>query len=199
MVATSEQNDQTKGLENWKYQDDIFPMVAQNRLGNTWKLFEAWLRILQLIALLGVLGVSMVSFPEVMRGVEQLNFYQHAPALTDFQDWLLLAFLPCFVFGGTSGVVLSLICLPASRRRALVVGFGISVATTGWLYVTTAPQNGLGGSFGLTTGMMSAIWVARPMSRALVRLLLPPASRWHIAWLWTADGLRVPGAQRNSS
>ena len=60
MVATSEQNDQTKDLENWKYQDDIFPMVAQNRLGNTWRLFEAWLRILQLSTLLGVLGLSLI-------------------------------------------------------------------------------------------------------------------------------------------
>ena len=199
MAATSEQNEQTKGLENWQYQDDVFPMVAENRLWNTWKLLEAWLRILQLFAMLGVLGVSVVSFPEVMRGLEQINLYTHAPALTDLRHWLLLVFLPCFVFGGTSGVLLSLICLPASRRRALVVGCGISVATTGWLYVTTTPQNGLGGSFGLTIGLLIAIWFARPITRFLMRLLLPPASRWHIAWLWTADGLRVPGAQRSSS
>lgn len=199
MITTSGQHEQTKGLENWQYQDDVFPMVAQNRLWNTWKLFEAWLRLLQLLTLLGVLGVSVVSFPEVMRGLEQLNLYPHAPALTDLQDWLLLVFLPCFVFGGTSGVLLSLICLPASRRRTMVVGFGISIATTGWLYVTTTPQNGLGGSFGLTLGLQIAIWVARPITRFVMRLLLPPASRWHIAWLWTADGLRVPGAQRSSS
>lgn len=199
MVASSEQNEQTKVLESWQYEDDVFSMVAQDRLRNTWKLFEAWIRILQIFALFGVLGVSVISFPEVMRGLEQTNLYQHTPALTDFQDWLLLVCLPCFIFGGTAGVVLSWICLPASRGRTLVVGFGISVATTGWLYITAPPQNGLGGSFGLTTGMMSVVWVARPMSRALVQLLLPPASRWHIAWLWTADGLRVPGAQRNTS
>ena len=199
MATKYRQNEQTKGLENWQYQDDVFPMVVQNRLWNTWKLFEAWLRLLQLLALLGVLGVSVVSFPEVMRGLEQLNLYPNAPALTDLQDWLLLVFLPCFVFGGTSGVLLSLISLPASRRRALAVGFGISIATTGWLYVTTTPQNGLGGSFGLTLGLQIAIWVARPITRFVMRLLLPPASRWHIAWLWTADGLRVPGAQRSSS
>ena len=199
MVASSEQNEQAEGLENWQYKDDVFPMVAQNRLWKTWKLFEAWLRILQLLALLGVVGVSVTFFPEVVRALEQINLYQHAPALTDFLDWLLLIWLPCFIFGGTAGVALSWICLPASRGRTLVVGFGISVATTGWLYVTATPQNGLGGSFGLGTGMMSTIWIARPMSRALMRLLLPPASRWHIAWLWTADGLRVPGAQRHSS
>ena len=51
----------------------------------------------------------------------------------------------------------------------------------------------------MTLGLLIGIWFGRPITRLVMRLLLPPASRWHIAWLWTADGLRVPGAQRNSS
>lgn len=38
----------------------------------------------------------------------------------------------------------------------------------------------------MTLGLMSAIWFARPITRFVMRLLLPPATRWHIAWLWTA-------------
>ena len=45
-----------EGLKHWQYEDDVFPITAHPRLISTWKLLEAWLRILQLLALLGVLA-----------------------------------------------------------------------------------------------------------------------------------------------
>ncbi len=274
------QHEQYKIHQDWQYGDDVFPLIAQPRLLNTWKLFEVWLRILQLFALLVVLDWSVSSLPEVIHKVHRANLYRHTPALAHLHssadqtttnteakpaseaiqnlkpedspeaycvaiseylansrttsDWLFLVCLPCLTFGCTAGVLVSWICLPANRWRTFSLGMCISAVTTGWLLLTTTPRDRSGGAiwlgppsqewsfsidvlvyeklmfawtindlpaatFSMTLGLLIAIWLARPISRALLRLLLPPASRWHLAWFWTADALRVPGAQRNSS
>ena len=280
MDPSATQPEQTDDHRTWQYGDDVFPLIARTPLLNTWKLVEAWLRILQLFALCGVLAWSVTSLPEVIRNVHRANLYRHIPALTHLHsaaaqtnpstavepssgamqtlrpadspeaycvaiseylansrttsDWLVLVCLPCLSFGSAVGVVVSLICLPASRWRALGLGMCNGAVTMGWLLLTTTPRDRSEGAFQLftpsqewgiaidlpvyeklmyawtindlpaatlsmTLGLLIAIWFARPISRVLMRLLLPPASRWHIAWLWTADGLRVPGAQRSSS
>ena len=51
--------------------------------------------------------------------------------------------------------------------------------------------------FGLT--LLLSTCLTRSISRVLLQLLLPPRSRWHLSWFWTADGYRVPGVQRSSS
>ena len=280
MDPSATQPEQTDDHRTWQYGDDVFPLIAPTPLLNTWKLFEAWLRILQLFALCGVLAWSVASLPEVIRNVHRANLYRHIPALTHLHsaaaqtkpnaavepssgamqtlrpadspkaycvaiseyladsrttsDWLALVCLPCLSFGSAVGVVVSLICLPASRWRALGLGMCNGAVTMGWLLLTTTPRDRSEGAFQLftpgqewgiaidlpvyeklmyawtindlpaatlsmTLGLLIAIWFARPITRFVMRLLLPPASRWHIAWLWTADGLRVPGAQRSSS
>ena len=275
-----------EGLNHWRYEDDVFSLTAHPRLLNTWTLIEAWLRILQLLALLGVLTWSMFFLPELLRMSFTSNLNQHAPALKHLQsmttqptpitpeshsgplqqlkpddsaeayrtsvseylaqsrptsDWLVLVCLPGVTLGSAVGVLISWICLHTSRWRTL--GFGLLLSagatgwswlnTSGWLRLSTALPDRSGGQFlvgpkneggfiidgsvydklmlawsvndlpaatlSMTLGGLIAIWFARPISRFVMRLLLPPASRWHIAWLWTADGLRVPGAQRSSS
>ena len=51
--------------------------------------------------------------------------------------------------------------------------------------------------FGLT--LLLSTCLTRSISRVLLQLLLPPRSRWHLSWFWTADGYRVPGVQRSAS
>ncbi len=276
-------DEQTKALKNWQYEDNVFPLLAHPRLFSTWTLIEAWLRILQLLALLGVLTWSVLFLPELLRSVHSSNLHRHTTVLTNLHtaqietesdadpevkpasrsmqtlepedsseeycvavseylansrttsDWLVLACLPAMALGSAVGAVVSLICLPANRWRTLGLGLFTGAGTTAWLLLTTTHQNRSWGStrtigapgeqwmiaidpsvydklmfawtvndlpaatLSMTGGLMIAMWFARPISRALMRLLLPPASRWHIAWLWTADGLRVPGAQCSSS
>lgn len=276
-------DEQTKALKNWQYEDNVFPLLAHPRLLSTWTLIEAWLRILQLLALLGVLTWSVLFLPELLRSVHRSNLYRHTPALTNLHvaqietksdtdpgvkpasgsiqtlepeaspeeycvavseylassrttsDWLVLVCLPAMALGSAVGAVVSLICLPANRWRTLGFGLFMGAGTTGWLLLPTTHQNRSWGgprwvgapgeqwviaidpsvydklmfawtvndlpaaTLSMTLGLLIAMWFARPISRALMRLLLPPASRWHIAWLWTADGLRVPGTQFSSS
>ena len=276
-------NEGPEGLNHWQYEDDVFPLIAHSRLLNTWKLLEAWLRILQLLALLGLLTWSALFLPELLRSVHRSNLYRHTPVLTNLAmaqietesdtdpevkpasgsiqtlepeappeeycvavseylansrttaDWLDLVCLPAMALGSAVGAMVSLICLPANRWRTLGLGLFMGAGTTGWLLLTTTHQNRSWGSprtvgapdeqwmiaidpsvydklmfawtvndlpaatLSMTLGLLIAMWFARPISRVLMRLLLPPASRWHIAWLWTADGLRVPGTQRSSS
>ena len=159
--------EQTDGLNHWRYEDDVFPLTAHPRLLSTWTLIEAWLRILQLLALLGVLTWSMFFLPEVYEMSHSQpkptypsldSFAEHDdsnrhPALPKSQsgplqqlrpadsaeayrssvseylaqsratsDWLVLVCLPGMALGSAVGVLISWICLPASRWRAL--GFG---------------------------------------------------------------------------
>ena len=76
-------NEEPEGLNHWQYGDDIFPLTAHSRLLNTWKLLEAWLRILQLLAFLGVLAWSMLLLPELLRSVHTAKLHRHTPALTN--------------------------------------------------------------------------------------------------------------------
>ncbi len=286
MDSSAAPNEGPEGLNHWQYEDNVFPLTAHPRLLSTWKLIEAWLRILQLLALLGVLTWSMFFLPELLRVSFTSNLDQHAPALKHLQstttqstpsapesqsgplqqlkpedsaeayqssvseylaqsratsDWLVLVCLPGMALGSAVGVLISWICLPASRWRTLGFGLLLGAAATGWSWLSSSgwlrlstalpdrsggqfmvgPQNELGvfidgsvydklmlawsvndlpaATLSMTLGGLIAIWIARPITRFVMRLLLPPASRWHIAWLWTADGLRVPGAQRSSS
>ena len=279
-------NEGPEGLNHCQYENDVFPLTVHPRLLSTWKLIEAWLRILQLLALLGVLTWSMLFLPELLRMSFTSNLNRHAPALKHLQstttqptpstpeshsgplqqlkpkdsaeayrtsvseylaqsratcDWLVLVCLPGMALGSAVGVLICWICLPASRWRTLGFGLLLSAGTTGWswmstsgwLRLSTALPDRSGGQFlvdpkneggflidgsvydklmlawsvndlpaatlSMTLGGLIAIWFARPITRFVMRLLLPPASRWHIAWLWTADGLPVPGAQRSSS
>ena len=276
-------NEEPEGLNHWQYGDDVFPLIAHSRLLNTWKLLEAWLRILQLLALLGVLAWSALFLPKMLLSVHTSNLHRHTPALTNLHmaaieaegdssnertgasgsmqtlepeaspeeycvavseylsnsrttsDWLFLVCLPSMAMGSAFGAVVSLICLPANRSRALGLGLLMGAGTTGWLLLTTTHQNRSWGSprnigapgqqwmiavdpsvydklmfawtvndlpaatLSMALGLLVAIWFFRPITRFAMRLVLPPASRWHIAWLWTADDLRVPGAQRSSS
>ena len=283
MDSCDSRDGQSEALNNWKYEDNVFPLLAHNRLLSIWTLIETWLRILQLLALLGVLTWSVLSLPELLRSVHTSNLHRHTSALTNLHmpaietesdtsaegtgasgalqtlepeaspeeycaavskylsnsrttsDWLFLVCLPSMAMGSAFGAVVSLICLPANRSRALGLGLLMGAGTTGWLLLTTTHQNRSWGSprnigapgqqwmiaidpsvydklmfawtvndlpaatLSMTLGVLLAIWFFRPLTRFAMRLVLPPASRWHIAWLWTADGLRVPGAQRNSS
>ena len=276
-------NEEPEGLNHWQYGDDVFPLTAHSRLLNTWKLLEAWLRILQLLALLGVLAWSVLLLPELLRSVHTAKLHRHTPALTNLHmsangnegntnteavqvsgtmqnlepeasaeeycvavseylansrttfDWLALVCLPAIALGSAFGVIVSLICVPANRSRALGLGLLMGAGTAGWLLLTTTHQSRSWGSprtvsapgerwmiaidpsvydklmfawtvndlpaatLSMTLGLLIGIWFGRPITRFVMRLLLLPASRWHIAWLWTADGLRVPGAQRSSS
>ena len=283
MGSSAASNEEPEGLNHWQYEDDVFPLTTYSRLLNTWKLLEAWLRILQLLALLGVLAWSVLFLPKLLRSVHTSNLHRHTSALTNLHmaaietegdcsnertgasgsmqtlepeaspeeycaavskylsnsrstsDWIFLVCLPSMAMGSAFGAVVSLICLPANRSRALGLGLLMGAGTTGWLLLTTTHQDrswgsprtigGLGqqwmaaidpsvydklmfawtvndlpaATLSMTLGVLLAIWFFRPLTRFAMRLVLPPASRWHIAWLWTADGLRVPGAQRNSS
>ena len=79
-------NEDLKGPNHWRYEDDVFPLTAHPRLLSTWTLIEAWLRILQLLALLGVLTWSMFFLPELLRMSFTSNLNQHAPALKHLQS-----------------------------------------------------------------------------------------------------------------
>ena len=76
-------NEEPEGLNHWQYGDDVFPLIAHSRLLNTWKLLEAWLRILQLLALLGVLAWSALFLPKMLLSVHTSNLHRHTPALTN--------------------------------------------------------------------------------------------------------------------
>ena len=86
MDSPAAPNEGPEGLNHWQYEDDVFPLTAHPRLLNTWKLIEAWLRILQLLALLGVLTWSMFFLPELLRISFTSNLNQHAPALKHLQS-----------------------------------------------------------------------------------------------------------------
>jgi hypothetical protein len=43
-------------------------------------------------------------------------------------------------------------------------------------------------SAGLGVGLL----LGRPVARALLRILVPPKPRQHLAFLWTIDGKRLP-------
>lgn len=189
---------QLQDLNNWQYEKDVFPLVAPTRLLNTWKLIEAWLRILQLLALLSVLIWSMLFLPDLLRIAIRPNLDQHAPALRHLQsatdqntpnagmetasgplqdlkpedsaedyctsvseylthsrttyDFLVSVCLPAISLGSTVGVLVSWICLPASRWRIFGLGPFVGAWTFGWLRLTTAVQHRSGGSIWVGTG-----------------------------------------------
>ena len=183
MDSPAAPNEEPEGLNHWQYGDDVFPLIAHSRLLNTWKLLEAWLRILQLLALLGVLTWSMFFLPELLRISFTSNLNQHAPALKHLQstttqptsstqesqsgplqqlkpedsaetyrssvseylaqsratsDWLVLVCFPGMALGSAVGVLISWICLPASRWRTLGFGLLLSAGATGWSWLSTS-------------------------------------------------------------
>ena len=153
------------------------------------------------------------------QGLDKKKLFQEAGGWTSAIAWTgLWTSLNTLMTVGPMGVVLA-VATPHARRKGrlgillvvsglagvfwlmsvgAVTGFGANAYFYYYGYGATGASHELWivlGSLSVGTGVLSlaiGLWMGRSLARGLVRLFLPPRLRGPLAFLWMADGKRIP-------